>query len=127
MARVAWTLTDNSTGSPTTYTFSVNPNSFKPPRRQARITQQTTVGSAGGVIVFQGRDQIPRGTMSGVVTSQSDYQALKAEFEKWYPLDLTDDLGNTWTVLFVSVDWTREKRKLNPWHFTYNVEFLVVT
>jgi len=127
MARVAWTLTDNSSSTPTTYTFAINPNSFTPPNRKASIVQEQTVSAAGGVILFQGRDTVPRGRMSGVVTTQTDYQNLKAEFDKWYPLDLTDDLGQTWTILITDVSWTREKRKLNPWHFTYTVDFYVLT
>ncbi len=127
MARTAWTITDNSTGSAVVYTFTINPNSFTPPNRRATIVQESTVSAAGGLIVFQGREKAGRGKLSGIVTSQSDYLALKAEFDKWYPLDLADDLGNTWTVIFTGTTWTREKRKLNPWHFTYTTDFMVVT
>ena len=37
MVHVAWTLTDNSTGSPVVYTFPINPNEFEAPGRRANM------------------------------------------------------------------------------------------
>lgn len=125
MAHVAWTLTDNSSGTPEVYEFPINPNEFKPPGRRANITQESSTAPNGALVVFQGRDGARTGRMSGAVMSEQHYTDLLAWFDKWYPLVLQDDLGQTFNILITSVDWDRLRRAQHPWRFDYSVEFLV--
>lgn len=124
MARVAWTLTDYSAGVPLVFEFPINPNTFTPPGRSASISQEQS--TAGQAVIFQGRDAIARGTMAGLVNTQSFYEELEQWGDKWYVLELTDDQGSTWEILITNISWTRVKRATNHWRYDYSIEFLEV-
>jgi hypothetical protein len=121
-----WTLTDNSTGSSQTMTFTVNPNSATYPGRHATLTQNVSLAPAGGVILFQGRDQTRTMTFSGVVITEAFYNLLNTWMDKWYPLILTDDQGSEFDVIIESWEWTRVRRALRPWRFDYEARLLVI-
>lgn len=125
MAHVAWTLTDNSTGVAEVYEFPINPSEFKPPGRRANITQESTTAPNGQAIVFQGRDQTRTGTMNGAVIQEQHYTDLKYWFDKWTPLVLTDDLGQSWNIVIQEASWDRLRRAQHPWRHDYSVTFLV--
>jgi len=124
MAR--WKLTDYSTGSPVELTFSINPISFTPPGRTANLQTESTTAPNGQPIVFQGYDKNKRLSFSGLVYSQSAYNDLDTWKDKRNVLELTDDQGQTWNVLFSSWNWTRKKSALNQWRFDYNAEAIVM-
>lgn len=124
MARVAWTMTDESTGTPVVYEFQINPNEFDPPNRRAQITATTTTAPNGITIVMQGRDQPRTGRMSGLVNTATQKNQLTSWFNKWYPIILTDDLGNDYEVIWQSVSWTRLRRAINPHRYDYTVDFM---
>lgn len=120
-----WTLTDNSTGTPVVLTFFWNPNKFDPPGRSTNITSDLTTAPNGQVIVFQGRDKLRTTTFEGAVGNQAFYEELNEWKDKHYPLTLTDDQGNAWTVLFQEWKWTRVKRR-NAWRFDYTAQVIVL-
>lgn len=126
MARVAWTLTDNSTGSPEVYTFPINPNEFDPPNRRANITEEMAVAANGNPVLFQGRDQVRRGSFSGVARGAQMFTDLELWATKWYPLQLTDDLANSWFIIITDLTWKRLRRAVEPNRYDYTIEFLVV-
>lgn len=126
MPHVAWTLTDNSTGSPVVFSFPINPNEFDPPGRTANIATEVGTAPNAQSVFFQGRDQIARGTMSGLVNTQTFYQDLNTWADKWYVLTLTDDQGSTWDILITNINWTRLRRANNNWRYDYTIEFLEV-
>jgi len=117
----SWTLTDNSTGSPVVYTFPLSPNKFNPPGRDANITDESTTGSTGGTIMFQGRDAVPTLSFSGKITSESMHDNLRAELDKWYDLILTDDQGATWNIIITTYSMERIKSAVNHHRYTYEV------
>ena len=121
-----WTLTDNSTGSPVVFTFDINPREYTPPGRKGRFQTQTTVASGGQAVLFQGRDEVPSGSFTGAVRTQSFYNGIDAEAAKWYPLVLTDDQGTTWDIIITNINWTRLKRATNQWRYDYTIEFIEV-
>ncbi len=127
MAHVAWTLTDNSTGSPVVFSFPINPNDFKPPGRVATIVSEIGTAPGGSVVLFQGRDQNRKGSMSGLVNTETFYTNLTIEVDKPYPLTLTDDQSTTWDILIVGVNWTRLRRATNQWRYDYTIDFIEVT
>ena len=125
--RVAWKLTDNSTGTPVEYQFPINPNSFVPPGRTASITVQTVTAPSGGAIIMQGRDAVSSGSMGGVVRTAAQRDDLVSWTEKWYPLVLTDDNDESWTILITGITWDRLKSTTTTHRLEYNIEFLEVS
>lgn len=126
MPRTAWTLTDNSTGSPVVYSFVVNPNEFSPPGRDATISEEISTAPNGNAIVFQGRDKVQTGKMSGTVFTSQQYTDITIWMNKWVPLQLTDDLGNTWAIVIRKLSWDRVRRLRSPYRHNYSVEFTVL-
>ncbi len=121
----AWTITDNSTGSPVVMTFDINPVTFDPPGRNTNIVVSLTTAPNGQTLLFQGRDNPGELSFTGAVLTQSFYNKLDAEKDKNYPLVLTDDQGNTWNIVFRSWRWTR-LRRTNNWRFDYQTTAIVV-
>lgn len=126
MAHIAWTLTDNSSGTPVVFLFPINPNEFDPPNRRANITEEMSVAANGNPVLFQGRDQVRHGSMAGVVRGAQFFADLDAWASKWYPLVLTDDLTQSWTIIITEITWKRLRRAVEPNRYDYNIEFLVV-
>ena len=120
-----WTLTDNSTGTPVVLTFDINPYKFDPPGRSASLTTETTTAPNGQRIMFQGYDRAATSSFTGHVISQSFYTSLNTWKDKGYPMTLTDDQGNTWTVIITGWKWTRLKRT-NMWAYEYTAEVTVL-
>lgn len=127
MARTAWTLTDNSTGTPVVLEFEVNPRTAKYPNRQAKMSTESGTSPTATTILFQGRDAVPKFSFSGRVRGQTFYQNLDLWKDKWYPLVLTDDLGNTWDVIIESFTFSRLNRHTEPWAFDVDASFWVLT
>lgn len=127
MARTAWTLTDNSSGSPVVLTFDINPSSAEYPNREATLTVEAGTSPTATPIIFQGRDQLPIFSFTGRVRGETSYDTMDTWKNKWYPLTLEDDLGNTWTVLIRSWTFTRLRRHIEPWSFEMQAEFLVLS
>lgn len=125
MARTPWKLTDNSTGSPVVLEFDWNPNKFDPPGRSANVAEELTTAPNGQVIVFQGRDKTRKATFAGAVGSQTFYNSLNTWKDKWYPLTLTDDQNNSWTILITDWKWTRIRRT-NNWRYDYTATVMVL-
>jgi hypothetical protein len=121
-----WTITDSSTGAPVVYTFPINPSAFTHPPREATVTTAHTVSPSGGTVVFQGQDKAVSLSFDGLTNTEAFYDALVAELDKWYPVVLTDDQGNTWNVIFTKSLFKRVKRATNHWRFDYSVTALVL-
>ncbi len=125
MPHVAWTLTDNSTGTPEVLSFDINPNQFDPPGRKANIAANQTTGPNGQTLLFQGKDGIKKATFAGAVNTESFYTSLDTWKDKWYPLVLTDDQGNSWNIIIEDWTWTR-LRRTNNWRYDYEATVIVL-
>ncbi len=121
-----WKITDSSTGTPVDWTFPINPISFTHPPREASISETQAVSPTGGAILFQGRDKVVQLSFEGLTNTQTFYNELNAELAKWYPVVLTDDQGNTWSIVFSKSSFKRVKRATNHWRFDYTVNAIVV-
>jgi hypothetical protein len=120
-----WTLTDYSSGTPVVLTFDINPNKFSWPGRSSNIKADLTTAPNGTTILFQGRDKLRKATFEGLVNSQDFFTDLDTWKDKHYPLELADDQGNTFTILFEDWKWTRVKRR-NPWRFDYTASVIIL-
>lgn len=126
MAHVAWKLHDDSTGSRVTLQFAVNPKEAEYPGRSANITEESGTSPSSNLILFQGRDSAQRMSTSGSIRTEAFYTDLVAWGNKWYPLVLEDDLGNTFNVIVQSMKLTRLRKVNAPWRFDVDFEFMVV-
>lgn len=106
--------------------MTINPNEFDPPNRQANIKEEISSAPNGGLIIFQGRDAARKGSMSGLVNTDQQFDELDTWASKWYPLVLTDDLSNTWTIIITSITWKRLRRATRPHRYDYTIDFMVV-
>jgi len=122
-----WTITDNSTGTPSVYTFPINPREFTWPGRTAKINEETTTGSVGNTILFQGRDDVPTLSFTGTITSQTFRDGLRAELDKFYDLVLTDDQGDSWNIIVQSYNMKRLKSASNQFRYEYSVTCKVLS
>ena len=127
MARTAWTLTDNSTGSPVVLSFTINPHSASYPEGQAAISTEYTTASNGQPVLFTGHDPLSAFSFDMNVISQAWYESLVTWSQKRNPLTLADDLGNSWTVLIRKIAFNRLNRVSHPWRFDVTGEFLVLS
>jgi hypothetical protein len=124
VARVAWTLTDNSTATPVTYSFEVNPKQFELPGRTSKLTQSATTAPNGQTIVSQGVDEVARGSFTGSIRTEAQFNNVRTWVDKWYPLTLTDDQGSPWEVIVQNYKLQRVKTANNQWRYEYTLEFL---
>ena len=122
-----WTITDSSTGSDVVWTFPVNPNEFSPPARKGTFKKQSVLSPTGPTVLFQGQDAVPSLKFSGIVNTETFYNELRAELDKWYTLVLTDDQGSYWDVVIESYNFNRKRTALNQWRYDYDVSAIVVT
>lgn len=126
MALVQWKLTDNSFAIPVELVFEINPKEHEPPDHEKNITQERAVASNGQPILMQGPDNVPKGSFTGIINSQSFHDNLNAWVRKFYPLTLTDDLGNVYIIHISKYKETRLRRALHPHRYDYTVDYMVV-
>ena len=121
-----WKLTDYSTGSAVEFTFPINPNEFNHPDKQATVKNEQTVASSGSVVMFMGRKKVPTIQFSGVIRSEQFYNDMRTWMGKWNVLELTDDEGNSWSILVTKFTAKRLRSANNQWRFNYTVDANVV-
>lgn len=121
-----WKLTDYSTGSPVEYEFPINPNAFSHPGKDIDVKNEQTVATTGSVVMFMGRPKVPDLSFSGSIRTEQTYNDMVTWMHKWNPLQLTDDQGNTWTIIIKKYAPTRLRKANNQWRFNYVVEASVV-
>lgn len=121
MAVTMWNLDDGTTN----VDFAINPNTAKYPGMTASLTQAATTAPDGQNVIFQGVNQLPTMSFSGVVRTEAWYDTLNTWANKGGVLLLTDDLGESFNIVIRSLTWTRIRR-VNPWRFDYEIEAVVV-
>jgi hypothetical protein len=122
--RTPWVLTDLTNND--TYSWDINPRQISMPRRKT-FTYQNTAAPGGRVLAFEGRDEPRKFTFSGIVLSQSQKEEMDAWFNKRHQMQLTDDLGETYTIYITSFNWSREGRTIqHQWRHSYEGEMLVL-
>lgn len=118
MARVAWTLDDFSTGSQVTYSFEINPYEFESPGYEASLTRTVTTAPNGQVILFGALPTPGTGSMRGVCRTAQQKTDITTWLSKQYPLRLTDDLGDTYDIVFTQLSWTRSNKVNYKYEYT---------
>lgn len=122
MAVTRWLFDDPVTFD--SYTFELNPVEGGTPGRKKSYTSETTTG--GNTIIFEGTEEAREGEFSGVILTQDMYEKMVEWFEKTYPINVTDDLGRTFSIYITGFDPRRERAVHSPWKHSYTVRYVVL-
>lgn len=121
-----WKLTDYSTGTAVDFVFPVNPNEFSHPGKEVNVKNEQTVATSGSVVMFMGRPGVRKMQFGGSIRTQAFYDDMQTWMAKWNPLELTDDQGNTWSIIVEKYTPRRLRKANNQWRFNYTVDASVV-
>jgi hypothetical protein len=122
MARIPWVFEDPVEN--TTVFMEINPNEGASPAYQKNFTKKTT--TAGRVLLQEGQDAPQQFDFSGVILTENQYNFLVTAWEKRHPVNLTDDLGRTFTIYFESFQPTRKISRTYPWRHDYHATTVIV-
>lgn len=126
MARIAWRFEDPTES--TVEFMEINPNEGASPAFTKSLTKETTTapGGLGQTLIYEGADQAVEFGFSGVILTQGQYEFLHTAWSKRHPVNLTDDLGRTFTIYFESFTPTRVRSNHYPWRHTYEARAVVL-
>lgn len=122
---VKWTFTDYwQVGPPPyTYTWEINPNEGGSPEITKNISVFENVGPNRLGLLMEGQSSIPILNFSGVILTQSHYEALEHWFDHRILIKLDDDLERSFYGVFSKLSPKRSRRASNPWYHTYDATF----
>jgi hypothetical protein len=124
MARIAWRWEDPTAG--TVEYMSLNPNAGASPEYKKNLTKATTTAPDGQVLLFEGNDEPATFNCSGVILFESQFTFLYNAWNRRHPVNLTDDLGRTFTIYIESFTPKREPRRSHPWRHLYDLSAVVL-
>lgn len=107
------------------YVWEINPNQGGSPQVSKNMNIVYNVGPNRGGIIQEGQSTAPILSFSGVLITQSHYEALETWFDKRVLIELTDDLGRTFRGVFSAFSPERVRKPYNPWYHTYQAQFTV--
>lgn len=114
-----WTFHELATGE--TYTVPINPDAMTSPfgDRQAK-TATTTHDPNGRIRTFMSATTPVQWEFSGAIRTQAHHEALETWAKKPGLIRVTDHLGRTFEVLFVSYEASdRRPTRSTPWRLRY--------
>lgn len=121
---VKWRFDDPSTGD--AYVFEINPNDDGLPGYQKSFTYQNTTAPDGKVLMMQGRSEPRKGAFSGVTLSEAQHLAFVEWFNKANQIEVTDDLGRTFSIVIESYEPKRLRSINHPWRHSYSISYVIV-
>lgn len=119
-----WRFTDPTNS--TTYIFEISPNDGGTPSRKKQIFYSKTTAPDGINITMEGRDEPANGSFSGVLLSQTQFDAFNTWYEKRHQIQVTDDLNRTMTIYITGFDAKRKFSTSHPWRHTYTIDYIKV-
>lgn len=120
---VRWKFTDLYGATPNVYTFEINPNEGGSPSVQKNMNIVYNAGPNRGGIIQEGQSTVPILSFSGLILTQTHYEALEMWFDKRVLLELDDDLGRKFRGVFSAFEPTRVRKPFNPWYHTFTGQF----
>lgn len=124
MAVVKWVFHDPVTLID--YTFEINPNDGGSPAFEKNIIYESTTAPQGKTLVFEGADKPQKLSFAGVILYESQYQAFLDWWRKRYQIDVTDDLGRTFSILIEAFRPARKRSALYPWKHDYTIDATIL-
>lgn len=108
------------------YELEINPNEGGSFGRERKFTFETTAASDGGPIIFEGAAD-PRSTsISGVILTQSHFEALDSWAMRYHQIRITDDLGRVFWVVFRNFRPKRKRSANHPWRHDFDIDLVEV-
>lgn len=133
MARIPWYFHDPVLDE--TYAWPVNPSEDNGSNTISKASKfQVQAGmhrnSAGiddiSTIMMQGGKDLESFSYSGNIYNQQQLEAFEYWCEKDYAVELTDDLGRTWSVLIESFSTQRVRSNQNPYKHSYQMTGIIL-
>lgn len=124
MARVAWTLYDYDTAE--SYDLAINPASGGSPSYAKSFTVTNTTAPGGKALIFEGQDEVPQISVSGVLLTEDLYNKFVTWWNKRNLLRITDDLGRNFDIYITSFRPERVRSVTHPWRHNYTLDYIVV-
>ena len=115
---IRWVFFDPANAS--TVTFELNPDAATPPSSDKHIVVQNALAPGGKTLLIAISDDAQQITFSGTILTQTMYNLLVTWFNKTDPIELTDDLGRTYTIMMTKFDPKRVQKHTNFWFHTYS-------
>ncbi len=112
--------TDSSTDE-----FELNPTDQSLPKNRTIATKSRRFTGAKTVIVTNSQG-IEEFSFDGTILTETMYNLFTLWFNKGHPIEITDDLGRTFSVYITKFTPRRELRKSVPWFHTYTVTGILV-
>lgn len=105
------------------YTVEINPDDGGSPNVTKSMTITANLGPNRMGLVQEGSNSVPTLNFSGVILTQTHYEALELWYDRRVLIKVTDDLGRVFLGIFSAYAPTRSRRPFNPWFHTYTAEF----
>ncbi len=121
---VKWEFLDPNTS--TTVEFEVNPNEGGTPPLKKNVTSHTTVAYGGATILMEGNEPPQDMIFSGITYTHQAYLDMVTMFSKRHQIQITDDLGRTYMVIFTDFVPKRERARSQPWKHSYTFTAVIV-
>jgi hypothetical protein len=119
-----WIFTDPTNSS--TSTFEANPQDGDVVPRARNVVTQSRRAPGDKTVVVVNAQGLREFTFTGTILTQSMYNLLTTWFNKPYPIELTDDLGRTYSLYITKFIPQRIHKPYNPWFHTYTMTGIVV-
>lgn len=119
-----WTFTDPSDSS--TATFEFNPDAGGTPDNAKHVSASSRLFN-GKTCLWVTSQETQKIEFSGIIVSEEMYNLVTEWFNKTNPIELTDDLGRTFTIVIQTFEPRRERQSLVPWYHTYTVSALITS
>lgn len=119
-----WTFEDLTTSE--TYIFPINPVDATIPSITKTLVYSNTSAPNGKAIAFEGRDEVQKGSFTGKILSEQQYNDFETWANKRHQLIMTDDLGRAYSIYITDISFKRLRRSSNFWLHDYTVNFIIV-
>ena len=90
------------------------------------VAVQNALAPGGKTLLYGNSDDVRQLDFSGVIETQTMYNLLNTWFDKADPIEITDDLGRTFTIVMTKYSPKRVRKSGNPWFHTYSVTGMIV-
>ena len=125
MARVAWIFQDTSPGGDT-YNLPVNPSEHKPPPISKTYNEFGPTDPDANTVLIRGRGEVPKGSGSGALFTQAQYDALTTWAQNLNQIKMTDHLGVIRYIIITSLQMIPERALNHQWFHRWTFEYTEV-
>lgn len=123
---MAWRWTFQDTDTLETYELELNPSEGGTPGREKPLNYVSTSAPDGTAIIFEGQEQPKEVTVSGVILTETHFNAIVAWYERRVPILLTDDLSRQYRIYIKAFEPKRVRAIQHPWKHDYQMTYVVL-